>query len=169
MKANLPQIFEQATATAISETADIQRLPRIRCWRALEGDYSWATDSDRVIPQIGISARAPSASNNRTTFEVAVGIALMTDSADDQSHSDFVAYEEAIQGVLDAICGQHTRGTGGAELSAFEDEVDELFYGQDYTINIGGYTLGDGTDPVVEDGVNIMTWELIIHYSRSDI
>jgi len=169
MNANLPQIFELATAKAISETADIQRLPRIRCFRALDSDFAWATDSDRVIPQIGISATAPSSSDNRTTFEVAVGIALLTDSADDQSHADFVACEEAVQGVLDAIYGQHTRGTGGAELSAFEDEVDRLFYGQNYTINLGGYTLGDGTEPVVEDGVNIMTWELIIHYSRSDI
>ncbi len=169
MKANLPQIFELSLAKAIQETAEIRELPPIRCWRALESDFSWATDSDRVIPQIALIAQAPSPSDNPTTWEVAVGIVLMTDTGDDQDHSDFVEYEEALQGVLDGIYGQHTTGNSGTELDAFEDEFDRLFSGQDYTVNLGGYTLGDGVAPTIEDGTNMCTWELIIHYSRSDI
>lgn len=167
MRPNVPSIFEAAIAEAIYTVAKITGdLPRFRTYRSIDADARWSVLKDREMPCILITAGTPE-EDNQGERQVAVSVSMMTNAADDPDRKHIAHIEAEMQGVMDDLYAQY-RGSTGEARTAFESRIATELQAHSLSLHIGGVTFGAGGTPSIEEGMNIVTVEVIVHYSRSD-
>ena len=166
MTPNVPEIYEGALAATILAHAPLAELPRVRTWQAVDADGRWSPADDMVLPLVVIVGTPPSSEDGRT-FVVSLGVACVTNAAEDRDHRSISALYAAVQSVLDALHRQ-TVNADGAELTTFRAHIAERMAGAAYTLHIGGITLESPAPPTNESGRLIVGMEIAVHYSRSD-
>ena len=166
---NIPKAFEGAVAATIVATADLKELPRLRTWQAVDSDARWSPAQDRKFPLYELRASPPLLSEEAgATLMCPVNIQIGTNAADDKTHRNVALYYAAAQQVIDNLYAQYRSGTAGDERDAFDAHMSNKEPDVAATIEIGGFSHGDGFEPFEEEGVNFIGVSLIIHYSRSD-
>jgi SH3-like domain-containing protein len=165
MNANVPAIFESAIAEVITTFAQISDFPRIRTWRSIDADNRWSPDSDYAVPLIVITSSTPEP-DQQDQRQVTVTVGAITNAADDQSHEQIAQMESELQGVLDKLESQYCKG--GSYWETFISKVAIENAGAKFSIHVGGVESGPATDPAIEEGMNVISMSIIVHYYRSD-
>jgi len=170
VKTNIPKLFEGAFAEAfVMANTYAGELPRVRTWQAIDADGRWSPTADRAFPMIDIRATPPRTDENAHTQSVSLIVAMATDSAEDQDHSEIAAIYEEVQAIADSLYADFLRGTTGQATAAFNEHLAAQNAGGHIVPVIGGFSMGEPMAPYIDSGANVVGLELVIHYSRQDL
>jgi hypothetical protein len=166
MKVNIPSIFESAVAQVITTHAEIGGdFPRIRTWRSIDKEGRWSPDTDYALPVIFVTATTPEP-DAQDQRQVTVVVGALTNAADDKSHQQIADYEAALQDVMDQLEAQYC--SSGPYWQTFTQRITEEMAVADFAVHVGGVEAGPGVEPSLDEGMNVISMSLVIHYSRSD-
>ncbi len=164
MTPNISSIFESAVAEIVLQ-ADISDFPRVRTWRSIDAEGRWSPEADHALPVIFVTASTPEP-DPQGQRQVTVTVGALVNAADDLSHERITEIESGLQDALDRLEAQYCNG--GRQWDDFLSRVNIGMAGASFDLHVGGFESGPAQEPSVEEGMLMVSMQIIIHYSRSD-